>query len=124
MADRGSVPSSFPKTLKACNNLPDSLASRLDKSWSTFGKKVTEYRDCLQHYCPIGRELPYAHMQRLQGGVWSTSIWIPDNPEARSQREYRYDSRIDALTYGWQITNEILDVARSIIKEIPEKVTK
>ncbi|WP_447599473.1 hypothetical protein [Nitrospira sp. Nam80] len=121
MGGQGSVPSSFARTIKNCRNIPESLAMRLERSWSSYGEMITEYRDCLQHYCPIGREMPYAHMKRLQGELWSTALWIPDNPQVRSQRLYRYDLKIDALTYGWRVTSELMNLARCIIEELPKK---
>ena len=60
-------------------------------------------------------------MKKLSGDVWSTSIFIPDNPEARSQKKFKFNSQIDALTYGWEITNEVLSVAHAIIDEIPDE---
>jgi hypothetical protein len=46
---------------------------------------------------------------------------IPDNPEDKSKRKFRYAGKIDALTYGWEIANEIVDVASTIVNAIPQK---
>ncbi len=117
---KGPVPKSFARTFRRCGGLPTTLAERLTSSWSQFGERVTEYRDCIQHYVPIGGPKPFARMQRLPGGVWSTTCWIPDNPEVRSHRTFRYDSKLDALTYGWELTNEILDIAQVLVREVPD----
>ena len=118
------VPRSFEIFLKSDNNrqcklLPVSLSKQLEFSWEKSGKKAKEYRDCFQHYVPIGGYSSDAQMKRLEGRVWSASIIIPDNPEDKSQRKYKYDSKIDALEYGWKITNEIMELAHTIIDELP-----
>ena len=115
------VPRSLEKTLPLCKGLPTILSDRLSLSWSQFGKKVKDYRDCIQHYVPVNRWVPYAEMVRLENGVWSTSILIPDNPRVRSQKQFRDESHLDALTYGWELTNEVLEVTRAIVNEVPDK---
>lgn len=115
--DKQSVPSNFEKTLPLCK-LPPKLESRLNHSLSIFGIKAKDYRDCTQHYVQICHELPHAHMKKIENVIWSTSIYIPDNPEARSQKQFKYDSQIDALTYGWGLTNEIFEVSQEIINAV------
>jgi hypothetical protein len=66
---KDSVPTSFQKTLRLCKGLPKTLLDRLNLSWSRFGSRVKEYRDCIQHYNPIIHWSPYARMERLEGGV-------------------------------------------------------
>ena len=118
----GSVPASFKKCLPLCHSLPVNLKERLESSWSRYGLKLTKYRDCVQHYSPIDFILSSAHMTRLKKMVWSTSLIIADNPEAKSKRGFTYNDKIDALSYAWEITTEILDIAKLIIKEASEKV--
>lgn len=118
---RGSVPSSFKKTLRLCDGIPIALDEQLHLSWARFGTKVKEYRDCIQHYVPIGGLVPAARMVKLQGDIWSTTLWIPDNPEARSHKEFKYDSELDALIYGWELTNEILEIVQAIVQTVPEQ---
>jgi hypothetical protein len=48
-------------------------------------------------------------------------MWMPDNPEAKSQRRYRYDRKLDALDYGWKLANEILDVTHFLVSAFPAK---
>jgi len=117
----GSTPSSFEKALPLCKDLPEKLKQQLNSSWARFGDKLKHYRDCIQHYIPIGSSRFCALMTRLKSGVWSTSIWIPDNPEVRSYEQFRYDCELDALSYGWELTNEMVDVVHSIVNAIPDK---
>lgn len=117
---RGDAPHSFENTIEPCKNLSPFLKDRLNLSWDKFGKKINDYRDCIQHYAPLHPGITNVDMMRLQNGVWSISLIIPDNPEVRSQNKYKYDSKIDALKYGWELTNEITEVARLILDEVPK----
>jgi hypothetical protein len=58
-------------------------------------------------------------MQKLDGGVWSVLMRIPDNPEVKSRVAFTFAKGLDALTYGWELTNEIVRVATAIMKAIP-----
>ena len=112
---KGAAPDSFSRTLaKLEKALPFDLANRLTTSWSQFGKLAKDYRDCIQHNTPVDFGISTALMEKLQG-VWTTSLLIPDNPEKKTKRLFQYNNRIDALTYGWTITNKIVDVATAIL---------
>ena len=119
---KGGAPDNFERTIQLCEKkCPTTLKNRLKLSCSQFGSKVKDYRDCIQHYNPIVNWSPYAIMEQGEGGILSASILIPDNPEAKSPKRFRYDSRLDALTYGWELTTEIFKVAWAIINELPDK---
>lgn len=120
---RDNTPRSFLDTLESCKKLPPDLRSRLASSWEQCGKKVAAYRDCVQHYVCISGGFPRIRLDRLEGGIWACSALIPDNPEARSHRSFRYDTNIDALQYGWQVTEEILQVTRTILDFLPDSKT-
>lgn len=115
-----STPRSFVKTLASCKKLPQDLRFRLESSWEQYGKKVAEYRDCIQHYVCISGVIPLLRMNQLDDGIWACTAQIPDNPEARSHRSFKYDANIDALKYGWQVTEEILIVTRTILDFLPD----
>lgn len=115
-AATGSVPRSFARTLDACVSLPDELADRLAASWRSVGEPATAYRDCIQHYCPVGLGQTVMWMTRMGGGVWSTSARIPDNPSARSQSGFTYGRQLDALRFGWDCAQEVLDIAGLIVE--------
>jgi hypothetical protein len=122
---KGNVPDNFERTIELCrDNLPLNLLNRLDFSHSQFGTKVTEYRDCIQHCNPVFNWTPHATMEQIERGIWGASILIPDNPQERSPKKFKYDSRIDALTYGWELTTEIFEVAREILKALPQRVNE
>ncbi len=109
------IPRNFLKTLSVCDKIPDKLYKRLNKSWSIFGEKLKLYRDCIHHYSSIDFSLSSAFMKKLNDKIWSVSILIPDNPEVRSKKKLEFKKNIDALTYGWKITTEIVEVMHAIL---------
>lgn len=111
----GSMPSSFAKTLKTASGLTDDLRSRLEKSWTEFGERITDYRDCIQHYVPVDFGLASASMEKVDGAFWSVRIRIPDNPEARSKKAFTYAKGCDALSYAREVAEELLTVMTLLI---------
>lgn len=108
----------FEETLKACKHLPLDLVDRLGFSWVNFGIKAKAYRDFINHYFPLDRGFSYAKLEKLDDAVWSVSMFVPDNPEDKSPRNFRFDSKTDALSYGWELTNEIVQIAELLAIEI------
>lgn len=115
---RCDAPNSFEDALEGCNKLPSTLKERLIESWTRFGERINDYRNCVEHYVPLHQGFPSANMSRLEKGIWSTTLLIPDNPEGRSQKNFQFYSKIDALTYGWELTNEITEVTYLIVDEV------
>jgi hypothetical protein len=111
---KGSVPRSLPALLRASSSIPTALHSRLVASWTAFGSLLTEYRDCIHHYVPIDFGLSTASMRRHSCGAWLTTVRIPDNPQARSKNLFTFGLNRDALTYAWELTEEVLEVAVEI----------
>jgi hypothetical protein len=119
--DGGSISSNFCKTLEKCRDrMPPQLASRLETSWSKFGDEITAYRDCLIHYSPTTFGMGASCMQKLPNEAWSLIVRIPDNPISHSQRQFVWDQQRDALTYGWEATNEILNVATILAEHLKD----
>jgi hypothetical protein len=115
----GNTPSNFSKTLAACDKLPESLRSSLETSWATYGIKMTAYRDCIQHNVPVTFDLQTASLERVAGDIWSVRLRLPDNPEEKSQSAFEFADNLDALTYGWELTNEVFKVAAEVFASIP-----
>ena len=115
-------PSNFCKTLRNCRErMPIQLARILEASWSKYGDEITAYRDCLIHYVPTTFNMGLCCMQKLPNEkVWSLLVRIPDNPISHSQKQFKWNQQRDALTYGWEATNEILDVATILAKTIAD----
>jgi hypothetical protein len=118
--ERTTCPSAFYKAYPKCTRLPQSLRMRLHESWETFGKNVTEYRDCLQHYVPVNRPQSTQFMHRLDEGQWTGRALIPDNPEVRSYRLFKFTRMTDALSYGWDASHELQDISIAICDHIAQ----
>ena len=116
--DDRSIPSNFAKTLAACTKMPDSLRASLEASWLSFGTTMTAYRDCIQHYAPVTFGIETASLEELAGDAWSVRIRLPDNPGARSQNAFTFAAGLDALTYGWELANEVFRVATQVFASI------
>jgi hypothetical protein len=56
-------------------------------------------------------------MQHLDGGI-SVKMLIPDNPEVKSEKAFKYDQGIDALTHGWELTNELISLSATLLASI------
>jgi hypothetical protein len=119
---QGSTPRSLEALLKTKNHIPEQLLKRLKASWEERGVLLTQYRDCIHHYVPMDFGLASAIISRHPSGAWTTKIRIPDNPEARSKKQFKYSLDRDALTYAWELSDEILEVAMITVDTVlPEK---
>jgi hypothetical protein len=120
----GSLPSSFKRTVNAASNLPDDLRSRLEKSWTEFGERITDYRDCIQHYVPVDFGLTSALMEKVADAFWSVRIRIPDNPEARKKKAFTYAKGCDALSYSREVAEELLTVMTLVIDSMARPLSR
>lgn len=115
----GTIPASFEGVVKKTGeNIPDELKQRLEQSWSSYGARIKAYRDCIHHYSPLDFGISTARTKALSGLIWSTEMHIPDNPEVRSKAKFRFDNRIDALTFAWSGTVEVVTLVTEIIEAI------
>jgi hypothetical protein len=119
---KGKRPPSFAKTYPNCDGLPEEIAECLNSAWLKSGKRLKQFRDCIQHYAPVSPVVPFAQMERLTAGIWAASFWLPDNPEARSAQQFEFRLKTDALTYGCQMVNEVLLVAKAVVEEVATAV--
>jgi len=122
-SDGRSMPRSLKSVLAAKHSIPDGLADRLSTSWERHGVRLTEYRDCIHHYVPVDFGLASAFMRRHSVGAWTTMIRIPDNPEARSKRDFTFFRDVDALSYGWELANELLNVVSDVVEAVVPRPT-
>lgn len=111
---KGSVPSSFDRTIIKLPRLPAELRHRLEQSWENYGVHLSDYRNCIQHYVPLGGPAPFTTIIR-KNGLLMMIARIPDNPEARSDAKFTYVRGLDALDYGWKVANEVFDIAKAIL---------
>lgn len=112
-------PDNFPNTVKRLgNSLPLDLRERLNTSWKQYGTKLADYRDCLIHFSPLDDNTA-VRLRRHDGDIYSCQIVIPDNPEARSKKKFKYETGTDAFEYGWSLVNEICSLFADILQSCP-----
>jgi hypothetical protein len=112
---KGDLPVSFYRVLPLCTALPPTLSEKLRESWDTLGVKITAYRDCIQHYAPVAFSLGAVHMSRGPAGAWTMRALIPDNPQARTASKFTFRHGIDALTFGLDAANSLLQLCTLVI---------
>ena len=116
---RGSTPGNLEGVLSSCDQIPDGLRVSVEQSWEECGKKAKEYRDCIEHNAPLSQAgMTQATLEWVADGVLSVQIVLPDNPQEKSWKKFRYDSKMDALTWGWELTNELVAVGRTIAEAV------
>jgi hypothetical protein len=97
-------------------NLPIHLETFLSKNW-TWASKLIEYRDCLLHYevlSPVS--LPYVMTIHSERRIIALQTWLPDNPESRSIKGYRFDEHLEYLSYVHTTYLHMLDFVTQFAK--------
>jgi hypothetical protein len=120
----GSTPRSLEGALEHSHQIPRDLINYLGESKARIADKAKSYRDCIAHNFPAFRGGPNVTMERVQNGSWLIVALIPDNPECKSQKRFAYDLGVDALQFGWQLTNEIAEVANTVTGKVREELAK
>lgn len=92
--DRG-VPRSLRRLADA--PLPEQLREIIGRYVDGHLAEVAEYRDNSVHYAPPGAHM--APCLLLSHNVIHAQVWLPQNPEARSLKGFRYRQK-DAFTYA------------------------
>jgi hypothetical protein len=118
----GSVPEGEGEFFKKAGPyLPKELYSIIKDSWINWGEKAVEYRTFIQHYYTLTEHgWPIVHAKHLGNNIWCASLILPDNPEKKSRTEFTFENKIDALTYGWELTGLMESVFLQIAKSLSE----
>jgi hypothetical protein len=111
----GGMPKNMTQLLDRLNTCPLPLADHLRSSWIKVGKRLKDYRDCTQHFASVDMGLGTVMMKNLGDDAWRAWARIPDNPEAKSKKKFTYALDLDALTYGWEVANEIVLLATEVV---------
>ncbi len=118
---KGSTPRSLEALLKSRSHIPSELHDQLTASWQQVGVPLTQYRDCIHHYVPVDFGMASAVMRRHPSSAWTTMIRIPDNPAARSKARFTFALNLDALTYAWELADEVLRLALTVKQAILQR---
>jgi len=111
----GGMPNNIADVLLRLRSCPLPLAERLRNSWTCFGERLKDFRDCTQHFASTDLGFGNITMKRLDGEIWAAWARIPDNPEVKSKKKFTYTLGHDALTYGWEVSNEVISLATEAV---------
>lgn len=111
----GGMPDNISELLERLTTCPELLKERLRGSWKDVGARLKDYRDCTQHFASTDLGMGHVTMRRLANGSWVAWARIPDNPETKSKKKFTYAGGHDALTYGWEVVNEVSSLATEVV---------
>ena len=100
----GGAPRNFRDTHAHCR-YPSAELKDLVSLVCTQYETIKKYRDCVQHNAHFGAARRSVVIERRASGVRVVRALIPDNPEVKSYRLFRYDRRDDALDLAHEYTN-------------------
>ncbi len=107
--DHGSTPNSYERVVDSLRTCPTSVLNHLSLGASGAYARAKGYRHCIQHYVDIG-SASWA-MFELRSKVWTVTVRVPDNPDARSSAKWTFTSNLDALSLGWELCSELFCIA-------------
>ena len=113
------LPSNFSDTVRHLD-LPKPLASHSCRALDVYAQ-VREYRHCDQHYAQFGARLPFALVELYKGEVFSVRSRIPDNPEVRSHKKFKFEKGLDALRFGWEAACGVVDWLEQLVLSLPAR---
>lgn len=114
----GPAPDGFWTTLqelRASSGISDALSEKLEETWSLYGRKLSDYRNCIIHHVPVDFGMTSAWMQRHELGVCVTRIRIPDNPEAQAREAFSFAGSLDALEYCVELVGALAKFAKTVV---------
>jgi hypothetical protein len=97
--------------------LPIHLETFLIENWTSWASKLADYRDCLLHYEVLSPTcLPYLMTIHSENRIIALQTWLPDNPEEKSVKNYKFDKHIEYLTYAHMTYLTMLDFLTQFTK--------
>lgn len=94
---------------------PPEVGELVERFWTTTGETARDYRDCLTHYISFsGPNWQSAVMMLGRAKGWTPWVPLPDNPKSRSNVEFIFDKRLDALRYCESVYEDF----DSLLKEV------
>ncbi len=101
---------------------PPELAAELMKFWIGTGQPTKEYRDCLSHFASLsGPTWQHAVNMKWSGGSWTAALYLPDNPEAKSDTKFTFKHNLEALAVCTRLNYETNNMLRNVMKACAEK---
>ena len=94
---------------------PAQFAARLDQSWTSVGKKLKAYRDCIAHNMPLA-DNETCWMARFDN-QWGATVPLPTNPESKSRAAFDnvQGNGIDALGYCHGVAAHLVGLCEELM---------
>lgn len=103
------IPRNLRKLARA--QLPVKLTNVITQYVDSSLSDLSEYRDNAVHYAPPGSHM--LPLLLLSHGVVHAQVWLPENPEARSLKGFKYLQR-DAFTYARELLGQAHDFSNEL----------
>lgn len=113
------LPSSMHATVRAIErgreDLPAEVASYLTTEWRSWGERLVEYRDCIEHFVVAGQYWApvVTGVVSPQGSV-GVSALLPDNPKAHNFGSFSFENKTDYLIYAHATYFRFLELATAV----------
>jgi hypothetical protein len=105
--------SSIQNVITMLDKVLPPFATTLADSWTTVGKKLQNYRDCVAHYTPLTDGGTTCWMN-WYGNRWGMTIKLPANPRAQSRQAFDFDTGPEALRYCHAVACHLVELCESL----------
>lgn len=103
--------------------LPTQLRARVESAWHDWACELKHYRDCMDHFAPLGPQgWPFSDCLRSEDSVLAVRQTLPDNPEEKSTKKFRFDRHVDALQYAHRTYTELIKLTEFLISDTADEL--
>jgi len=107
--------------IKECK-VPTDLREKIIKSWS-WASDLIDYRDCLLHYTILSKSvLPSVMVIHSENEIIALIVELPDNPEARKLKDFKFETHIDYLGYANSTYLKLFDLCYYVLENTHSEV--
>ncbi|HTM56491.1 MAG TPA: hypothetical protein VL175_20840 [Pirellulales bacterium] len=103
------------------DRVPSDLLDCLRPAWNELGLQIKHYRDNVHHLPRSGACSFSGSVEADAHAICQLTMPIPDNPEAKCERLFEYQSGKDALTYSWEALAYLADIGDTIANSIASR---
>ncbi len=98
------TPRNFADTITRCK-LPPAIATRIMLSKDNCYLPAKKFRLCIQRNLDIGSS-SWCTFEKRYELLWLFLARLPDNPEEKAAKNFKYEQELDALTVAWEYVSE------------------
>ena len=107
------TPRNFADTIKRCE-LPPAIEKRIKLSRDNCYLPAKRFRFCIQRNLDIGSS-SWCLLEKKYELLWLFQARLPDNPEEKSTKNFKFDQGLDALTVAWEYVSEFFALTDIIV---------